>query len=475
MFPNLNASLESILQSGEVDIGTLRRLNDALRKAADVGYQTPSTGGGAYAPIVPQSIEPVLTSTTFTEKHLTLWKSIAKQPVYNTVHEASRVKEYGLPVDPFISEGGVPAASLAELDKVVVRVKYLAEKRELTDVMTMVGILGANTQALGLETDLGTKALLGKIESALWHADSTVNPLAFDGIVKQIIDGGNVSDLDGAAIDFDTIQDVLGNLGGPPYFAFPDTCWVDSRTHQSLINQARAFGRHDQVQLGPNDELTLGVEKLKVAGSVVGAVKIEPAPFLSSYQKLPTAASSAGTSVPATPVIKTQPVHDGGLTGTSKWAAADAADYYYKIIGVGPTGYSAPLKTAAVSVVAGQKIKFEVNETPDANTVYFKVWRSRCDSTGAEGPYEWLANVKVNTDGAGNSTRIIDLNAARPGSGKAIIGSTNPELMYVARLLDLIRRPLAQTATSQPFLLMLFGSPFVKVPSKFWAIKNVGS
>ena len=47
--------------------------------------------------------------------------------------------------------------------------------------------------------------------------------------------------------------------------------------------------------------------------------------------------------------------------------------------------------------------------------------------------------------------------------------------MEFVRLLDFIRRPLAETASVKPFLLMLFGSPIVKVPSKMMLIENVGS
>jgi hypothetical protein len=46
--------------------------------------------------------------------------------------------------------------------------------------------------------------------------------------------------------------------------------------------------------------------------------------------------------------------------------------------------------------------------------------------------------------------------------------------MEFVRLLDFIRRPLAETASVKPFLLMLFGSPVVKVPSKMFLMDNCG-
>ena len=50
----------------------------------------------------------------------------------------------------------------------------------------------------------------------------------------------------------------------------------------------------------------------------------------------------------------------------------------------------------------------------------------------------------------------------------------DPDVLEFARLLDFFRRPLAEVATSKPFLLMLSGSPIVKVPSKMWVLQNAG-
>jgi len=44
-----------------------------------------------------------------------------------------------------------------------------------------------------------------------------------------------------------------------------------------------------------------------------------------------------------------------------------------------------------------------------------------------------------------------------------------------ARLLDFLRRPLAETGSARQFLLMLFGSPVVKIPSKCFTLRDVPS
>jgi len=67
---------------------------------------------------------------------------------------------------------------------------------------------------------------------------------------------------------------------------------------------------------------------------------------------------------------------------------------------------------------------------------------------------------------------IFDDFAMRAGTAPAFILQATPDVMIWTQLLDFLRRPLAQTNTSVPFLLMLFGSPFVKVPSKNFIFGN---
>jgi hypothetical protein len=47
--------------------------------------------------------------------------------------------------------------------------------------------------------------------------------------------------------------------------------------------------------------------------------------------------------------------------------------------------------------------------------------------------------------------------------------------MAFAKLMDFMRKDLAQVSTTKPFLLMLFGSLMVKTPNKFWVVRNAGT
>ena len=173
-----------------VNVDDLAALNNALRKSANAGYQTPAgtVGGdaGSLSPLVPQSIENTLASASYTMKEIVLWNAIPKVQVTNTLHEYAVINDHGLDLEAFIAEGSAGTTNRSEYERKNVRIKYMAERREVTDVGSLVGLIGNQSNAIAAETERGTMRLLQKLERSLWHADEDVNPLAFNGIIKQI-------------------------------------------------------------------------------------------------------------------------------------------------------------------------------------------------------------------------------------------------------------------------------------------------
>ena len=115
----------------------------------------------------------------------------------------------------------------------------------------------------------------------------------------------------------------------------------------------------------------------------------------------------------------------------------------------------------------------------DTAVKYYRVYRSAkfaaaADAESADG----LATCKyIGTYPAASGasdTVIVDLNQNKPGSSQVYVMQMDPSVMYWAQLLDFTRRPLAQQNTTIPFLLMMFGSLHVKVPTKCHVIDNVG-
>ena len=126
-----------------------------LRKG-EVGYQTPLVPAGGsqtasnLSPLVPQQLSNTLSVATSSMADLKLWPMLNKVAAMNTIVEFNRVLSHGAEHSPFIAEGGVGALNRATYQKVAVQIKYLAERREITDVASFVSLVGPSTDALAL-------------------------------------------------------------------------------------------------------------------------------------------------------------------------------------------------------------------------------------------------------------------------------------------------------------------------------------
>lgn len=459
---------------GMVSVGALNALNEALRKASTVGYQTVSTGGGAFAPLVPQSIENILAPATFAEEDLVFYPRMPKPTkAGQTVHEYPILRDYGLDIDPFISEGGGGITNRSQFEKDFVRIKYLAERREPTDVATMVGILGITPEVLARETQDGTTALLWKLERSVLHTKDTLSPYHFEGVLPQIRRKApnNVTDLRGKVPTPQLLQNILGELFSAPRHGRCDFIGVEPRVFTALVNYATQFGRHDQLSIGQQSVLTFGASGLQIAAPY-GMVPIMSVPFLFTSGAAPSEGTSDGPAAPALTGYGHQAAAD---VAGSLWTADDAGDYIYQAVAVSVEddggGYSDPLTIAATTVAAGGSIRFELNNAAGVN--YYRIYRSL--KNGAVGTARHILDLPINTDGANGKTLFVDLNRNLPNTSSILFCRMDPRILEFVRMMDFIRRPLAEVKTTKPFLLMLFGAPVVKVASKCWVVDNCGS
>jgi hypothetical protein len=446
-----------------VNPADLANLNDALRKSSGlVGYQTPAQpdAGGGLSPLVPQSIEGMLSVATHTMNEIALWRNIPKTSVSNSLHEYVVVEEHGLDLDPFIAEGGGGtefATGSASYDRKSIKVKYMAERRQISDVASMVGLIGDNRTAMAEETERGTLSLMRKVESQLWHGDESMNSEGFDGVIKQISDSGSKLDLNGAVPTPLLLQEVLGQVYASPNYGRPDTIYVEPRIHAELIRQSVENGRHDMFTRDPSQGVTFGQEKIFITAPY-GKVAVQAAPFLHTASLAPNAA------------IGSQPTEAGYVAPafalTSPLAGSDlaAGKYFYKVVAVGKSGALAPVQSGELTVAAGDGVTITLNA--DANINYYRIYRSERNA-GAD-------TCRMITRVAGDGTDYLDKGQHAHNTSNIVFAQHTPDAMQFVRLLDLIRRPLAETSTIRPFLLMLFGSPVIKLPRKMFVLEQAG-
>jgi len=452
-------------------------LMGSLQKGT-VGYQTPLVpqGGSQTAanlsPLVPQQLAQTLSIATSSMNDLKLWPMLAKVQATNTIVEYNRVLSHGGQHSPFISEGGNGILNRSTYEKVATKIRYMAERREVTDQASMVSIVGPSADAIAEETRRGTESLLQRLELNLFHADENKDSNAFNGIIKQISDGGNVADLRGAAPSAVYLSEILGALYSAPFYGMVTHIMVTPRVLSELIKQTVHHGRHDQIQVN-NGSITFGAASLSITGPY-GPVQVVSAPFLERHDRIAPALGSGSVfeGSLAAPTVKDL---GGGVTiqananAASKFVAADNGDYIYRVVAVGDNGISVPVDTVAVSVAAGDQVTFTISHASHANVKYLRVYRSAKDATSADGAL-LIDEVKVTAQ----DTVVTDNNANIPGASEILFLNFAPDYMCYYQMLSLVRRPLAQVSTTFPFLLMMFGAPAVKLPQKMFVVKNAG-
>jgi plastocyanin len=451
-------------------MGSLSKGSLDLPRPTNAGYQTPlvpAGGTNSLSPLVPQQLAQTLSIATSSMNDLKLWPMLAKVQAQNTVVEYNRVLKHGGQHSPFISEGGNGILNRSTYEKVATKIRYMAERREVTDQASMVSIVGPSADAIAEETRRGTESLLQRLELNLFHADESKDSNAFNGIIKQIKDGGNVADLRGKAPSAVYLSEILGHLYSAPLYGMVTHIMVTPRVLSELIKQTVHHGRHDQIQVN-SGAVTFGAASLTITGPY-GPVQVVSAPFLERHDRIAPALGESsvyeGTLAAPTEQVATA----ANANAASKFVAADAGDYVYRVVAVGSNGVSAPVDTTAVTVAAGDQVTFTIRHADHVNVKYLRVYRSAKDAANADGAL-LIDEVAVSAQ----DTVITDNNENIPGTSEILFLNFAPDYMCYYQMLSLVRRPLAQISTTFPFLLMMFGAPAVKLPTKMYCVRNVG-
>lgn len=483
-------------RGGDVQIAELRQLQHALNqnmlkshaelRKAGVGYplqgmpfDSSTIPGGSYAPLVPQSIQPIIDNATFTEDTLVFWKMLAKQSVTTPVLEWVRRKSYGgTATSPFIAEGGVPAITQSEFDRNVVRMKYMAVFRQVTDVLANTQLLGNVGQARALEAADGAVELLFRQEKFLFHADSSVNPLEYDGLVASIEKGApqNVFDAQGATISGQELQEIIGQLVSAPNYASPTHVLMSPRHYAWYQNSLLPFKRGDLAVNGP---LTFNTQGISVGWSR-GSVPLTEVVHM-AWDEHPIIRTQ-GDGPPLSMSVAAASV--GAPVSGSKWRAQDVSGvkFYYTLEAVGDQGVTRlPISGAVTDLEAGGSVEIELDDNAVAlsgtgSIRYYNVFRATVGASESAPTdprkFYFVGRKPRRPDG---DTVIVDLNEQRPNSAPMIIIQNRPDVLEWREFLSTTMRPITLSRTTlEQFLLMMFGALKVSVPTKMFLIKNVG-
>lgn len=470
--------------SGSTSAQEVEELNKALEAGAGyAGAPTALTGGGA---LQVESLDASLKSVTYEMKNIKLWAMMAKDQAYNTIEEYNRQDAFGDQGRGFIKEGALPRSEDSSYTRQIQRVRFIGVTRELTHVYTLVR--NAHGDAIAREIRNGTMRILEIVErnlfdgrgmySAAGKFDGSAAILdaddAWEGLDKQIRSGNSdvsakakaftgygleedvITDQRGATLDEDALEDV-GRIV-VENFGMPNLMIMDTKAHSDL---ARTF--YPKERINP-----IGVSNGRAGFVLTQFVSSAGAYDLVSDVFLrPKRGASPVADAPAVPAAPTATAA-GAATADSKWSAAEAGDYTYRVTAISEAGESAQSPSSAAETTIAED-SVAVVCAAVAGAIAYGVYRS---VKGADAGHEFIGYVAPAAVGA--AATLTDLNHKLPGLSQAYLLSNEAEVLRFKQLAPLMKMDLAIVATAYRWMQLLYGTPIVYAPRKNAILENIG-
>jgi hypothetical protein len=459
------ANDQSVIGFGSHSASKVEELQKALAITQNYGTTAPNalTGGSALAV---EDLDKTLKLVTNTLGHLKLWKDIIKENQAQVVSEYNVQNSYGQEVSPFFNMGGLPQSTDANYDREIVQVKYLGTQGQVQHNLTL--IQAAHGPVIAREVKNKTIELLSRNERYMFEADSNINTLEYDGIRSQIevkeaqaqykstAFAGYESGEDSVIIDVkgqftDVIAEKMA-LTNVNNFGMAMDCYLASDVHSRFSTD---FFNKQRVQAG--EVLTSG-NRIKEHQGIID-FRFKPSLF-NRPRISPLNVTVSATAAP-TLANPTSPVD-----ALSKFAAADAGAYGYKVSMVYADGETLPSTAATVTVAAGDSATVEISFT--GNPIYANVFRTALGD--AAGVVKFTKRISV---GASAAAVAIDLNDKVPGSSEAFLLMHDADTLVWRQLGSLIKYDLAVIDTSYRWAQLMYGTPLISAARKHIVAKNI--
>lgn len=444
---------------------------EALQKALAISQNYGTTAPGSLAggsALAVEDLDRTLKLVTHGLEHLKLWKDIIKEKIPQTVHEYNVQNSYGAEVSPFFSMGSTPQSTDANYDREVIQVKYLGTQGQVQHNLTL--IQAAHGPVIAREVKNKTIELLARNERSMFDADSAINSLEYDGILKQVrtkeaqsqYKSTAFAGYDSAGADESVILDIRGQfddvvaermaLKNVNSFGMAMDCYLGTDIHSKF---SRDF--YNKQRTLPGETLTSGNRVKEHTGTL--DYRFKPSLF-NRPRKSPLAASVSAASAPTLANLLSP------ADAASEFAAADAGTYGYKVSMVYADGETLPSSEISGAVAAGDKVTIEVSYS--GAPLYANVFRSAKDAAGSA--WEFIGRVALVSSGTALS---VDYNNQLPGSARAFLLMHDSDALCWKQLGSMIKYDLAVTDTSYRWLQLLYGTPLVAAGRKHTIAENL--
>lgn len=447
---------------------------EELMKALGTGQDGEAYGDGAYADMSalrPQSLEGTLKVVAAGQNQIKFWNMLGKKRAFNTAEEFNVLDSYGGNSSPFFVEGGLPNEEDSNYIRQTELVKYLGTTRVITHPATLVRNTAGDIVAR--ETNNGTIWLLQQLERMLYFADSSLDPLAFNGVIAQVrnfvkgkeFENQHIIDMRGEVIDENILEDVA-TIIADNYGSTSLGLHMTNQTHKDFSKLITGTGGRQRISMG-SGETRLGQP---VRGYSANAAEID---FINNIFLKPEGAPKSA-SQPGAPAIPTAAAVDPIVAGADPTGKSlmKANTFHYFVSAKNTAGESAPVHVggASVAIADGQVVTIKINSVlsnPAAKS--YRVYRGvSADPAKAQFAFE----VKAAT---GATQTIEDRDFDIPGTDTAVLIDNDSEnVLAFKQLAPLMKQGLARIAASERFMILLYGMLQVYNPRRIVVIKNIG-
>lgn len=474
------SQLSKAMQAGHLQGGALN--NPAQTNAGPLKYE---------------SLENALKLTQWKEQHIRFWKRIGKDPAYNTVEEYNVQNSYGVERGGFYAEGELPEEENSNYVRKVEKVKYMGVTRGVTHVAQLV-----RTQVGDLyqkEINDGMLYLLQKADRGLFYADETTTPDEWNGIYAQhmnmdeystlneYMNSEHVIDLRGAALKEGNIEDACEVL--LRYYAQPDLLigppQIITDFSIQLFNQRRFL----QPGLGNGAAASLG-QPISKYHSRFGVIDLEHDVFALNARSKKIGAAATSAKAPAVPVPGGTPVTVQSAVADSKFVGF-LADYRYAVSAINRYGESGLVAMGGAAVTIDDAAEaVDLNFTAGAGSyaaTAFVIYRSKGNPgtntanidyypimvVPATGTDTKRGSLAAGVDGAAAGS-VRDNNRWLPGTEQAMLLQSDKEVLTFKQLAPMMKMDLAILAPVRRFMILLYGTPILYIPTKSIRFINIG-
>lgn len=468
----------------------LGELNKALSAGDTTGQGTLNLTTASGAPLKVESLEKTLKVLTHTKDEVTLWKNVPKSAAYNTVEEYNQLSSYGADRGGFNGEGELPQEEDSTYIRRAQLVKFLGVTKSVTHPMSLV-----NTQIGNIvekEIQNGTLWILRKLDKGLYDADEKLIPEEFNGFLTQhrkndqfatindYFNSGLVIDMRGSILTEIAIESAANTIAesfgrGTELYAPPKV--ISNFVKNFYGNKFIGVGQSGAIQ-----NATVG-QSVKNFESQFGNIGLNWDVF---FNKKPTKlynAAATHTSAPNAPTVGGAPAAAVGASAYSVFAAGDAGNYIYGVIGNNKYGDSAMtiLDVTPTTVVAGGAVDLQFTGTASTYpATAFTIYRSQKGATTPATSTMYplftisLAELTAGYDLAA-AGKVRDNNRWMSDTDKAFLVQFDTDVIEFKQLAPLMKMDLAVTSPAYRFMMLLYGTPFLYNIRRLILFVNIGS